>query len=339
LDLCRGQNKNKKEKEDNLLLLFAFFFLLAFGVLEDSNNVLDKVEKAKTTTNEHNLFLFCKEEGTRETGGVLLADNNTILSSSSPYFVDIQVLGTKSGENREDIISYQIEKGDTVLSVAEKFSVSADTIKWANDIKSNTLKEGEELLILPITGVIYYVEKGDTVGGIAKMHQADVEEIISFNKIENKKIISGDRLIIPNGKMPVIPKITISSNSTSSSFINPVPGGIITQRVHSYNAVDIYNICGSKIVSSASGKVISTGWGSWPAGNFVKIDHGSVVILYAHLQNIYVKTGDLVYKGQQIGTVGNTGKTIGKTGCHLHFDVLSRKIRNPFAHLSIGARL
>jgi len=126
--------------------------------------------------------------------------------------------------------------------------------------------------------------------------------------------------------------------TSSSSFINPVPGGVISQGVHSYNAVDIANACGSPLLSSASGKVVQVGRGTWPAGDFVKIDHGSTVILYAHMESIYVNTGEYVGGGQQIGTVGNTGRTVGRTGCHLHFDVLSLSIRNPFSHLPTGAR-
>ena len=246
----------------------------------------------------------------------------------------------KTSESRESIISYKVEDGENISIIADKFGISSDTIRWANDVKGNTIKEGEELLILPTTGVMYYVEKGDTLSEIAKIHKAKTEDILSFNNIEEKKIIAGDRLIIPGGTPPPPPVIrtTPTTRIAWSSFINPVPGGRISQRVHSYNAVDIYNHCGTPIVAAAAGRVTQTGWGSWPAGNFVKIDHGSVVILYAHMQNIHVSTGDYVSQGKQIGAVGNTGRTIGRTGCHLHFDVLSLKIRNPFAHLPTGSR-
>ncbi len=341
MGLCQGQNQRKKEKEDNLLLLFAFFFLLAFGFLATPEAETKNIEKVNSVLQrEKDVFLSYDDVILTEQEQCFFREDETVSVMSSPCFVDVQVLGMQTNNNREDIISYQVEKGDAIKSIAEKFDISVDTIKWANDIKNNTVKEGDELLILPVTGVFYYVEKGDTVSGIAKMHKAKTEEIISFNKLEDKSIIPGDRLIIPNGTMPVITSSsTVYSSVSKTSFINPVPGGVVTQGLHSYNAVDIYNVCGSKIVASASGKVTQTGWGSWPAGNFVKIDHGSVIVLYAHLQNIYVKKGDYVVKGQQIGTVGNTGKTIGRTGCHLHFDFLSRKITNPFARYKVGARL
>jgi len=54
-----------------------------------------------------------------------------------------------------------------------------------------------------------------------------------------------------------------------------------------------------------------------------------VVTLYGHLSVITVKNGGSVNVGEIIGYIGNTGRTRGQTGCHLHFEV--RGARNPFA--------
>jgi murein DD-endopeptidase MepM/ murein hydrolase activator NlpD len=290
---------------------------------------------------ENSLFLSYEEIINEELENIAFAYENFILAESPPCFIENQVFGMKIDDLRESIISYQVGSGENISAIADKFGISSDTIKWANDIKGNVVKEGDELLILPVTGVIYYVEKGDTLSEIAKMHKAKTEDILSFNDIEEKRIIAGNRLIIPGGTPPPPPKIKTTPATrmvAQSSFINPVPGGVITQGVHRYNAVDIHNHCGSPIIAPAAGRVTEVGWGSWPAGNFIKIDHGTVIILYAHLQKISVSVGDYVSQGKQIGTVGNTGKTVGRTGCHLHFDVLSLKIRNPFAHFPVGAR-
>ncbi len=274
-------------------------------------------------------------------------------------------MGTrKETERRDNIISYKTKKGDDVLSIAEKFEITPETIRWANDIEGNSVKEGKEILILPVTGVIYYIERGDTVEEIAKIHEARNEDVVAFNNISSSALVTGERIIVPGGKPPPPPpppkekpssppsSVAKSSPSPSTpapsppssasaqgSFINPVPGGLITQGTHTYNAVDIYNPCGYPIVASASGRVIEVGMGTWPSGNFIKIDHGSMVILYSHMQDIHVSNGQQVSQGQQVGTVGNTGRTVGRTGCHLHFDVLSRKLQNPFGHLPAGTRL
>ena len=312
----------------------SFFYFTATEIL-----FAEKIDEGKTI-NGNNLFLSYEESIVKEISDIAFAHESFILAESPPCFIENQVFGMKGDETRENIISYKVENGENVSIIADKFGISSDTIRWTNDIKGNTVKEGTELLILPTTGVMYYVEKGDTLSQIAKIHKAKMEDVLSFNNIEEKKIIAGDRLIIPGGTPPPPPVIRTApaTRIVQSSFINPVPGGVITQRTPSYNAVDFHNHCGTTIVAAAAGRVTQTGWGSWPAGNFIKIDHGSVVVLYAHMQKIYVSAGDYVSQGKQIGTVGNTGKTVGRTGCHLHFDVLSLKIRNPFAHLPVGAR-
>lgn len=357
-----SQKIKNNEKDGNFLLLFVAFFLVAFvyfnipqPLLSENGNRNNITEDTHAINGDEGLFLSYNNI-IRDTGNFSFTDGNFVFTQSAPYFTTASVFGTEIKGKRENLISYRVEEGDSLSSIADKFNISTDTIKWANNIKANNVKEGDELLILPITGVMYYVEKGDTTGSIAQLHKISVEEVISFNNIEGKNIIAGDRLIIPNGTPPPPPPppppptrtassktINTSSHSgpvvVSGNFINPVPGGMITQSTHPYNAVDIYNHCGKPILASASGVVTEIGRGAGSAGNFVKIDHGSVVVLYAHMQSIYVVSGQQVGQGSQIGTVGNTGRTIGRTGCHLHFDFLSRKISNPFSRFPTGTRL
>jgi murein DD-endopeptidase MepM/ murein hydrolase activator NlpD len=54
-------------------------------------------------------------------------------------------------------------------------------------------------------------------------------------------------------------------------------------------------------------------------GNLVVLDHGyGYRTLYAHLANRLVSTGEIVDRGEPVGTVGATGRT---TGPHLHYEV------------------
>lgn len=53
-------------------------------------------------------------------------------------------------------------------------------------------------------------------------------------------------------------------------------------------------------------------------GNHIKIKNGDVITLYAHCKKIYVKVGDYIKQGQEIGEVGSTGNV---TGPHLHFEI------------------
>ncbi|MGN0707143.1 MAG: M23 family metallopeptidase [Faecalibacterium sp.] len=55
-------------------------------------------------------------------------------------------------------------------------------------------------------------------------------------------------------------------------------------------------------------------------GNYLRLRHGNgVETVYAHLQYLYVRAGEVVQAGQVVGTVGQTGRT---TGPHLHFELL-----------------
>ena len=57
-----------------------------------------------------------------------------------------------------------------------------------------------------------------------------------------------------------------------------------------------------------------------PNGNYVKIKHGDgTLTFYLHLDTVNTATGKSVSAGDQIGTMGNTGRVMGTTGIHLHF--------------------
>lgn len=85
-----------------------------------------------------------------------------------------------------------------------------------------------------------------------------------------------------------------------------------------HTGIDIGLPIGSLIYAADGGRVIFTG-NKAGYGITIMIDHGeNITTLYAHLSKIYVKVGDLVFKGEKIGASGNTGIT---TGPHLHFEV------------------
>jgi murein DD-endopeptidase MepM/ murein hydrolase activator NlpD len=104
-------------------------------------------------------------------------------------------------------------------------------------------------------------------------------------------------------------------------------------KLHAHNAVDIANKCGTSIYAAADGLVLeSVDGGGWNQGygNYVLIEHpNNTQTMYAHTQSNSVTQGMMVKKGDVIAYIGNTGKTHGVTGCHVHFEV--HGARNPFA--------
>lgn len=105
---------------------------------------------------------------------------------------------------REKIIIYKVRDADTLISLAEKFDISENTIRWANNMRTNDLHPGTLLKILPVTGVSHTVVKGDTIYSLATKYHTSPESIVNFpfNKfkdLETFELFVGEVLYIPDG--------------------------------------------------------------------------------------------------------------------------------------------
>lgn len=254
--------------------------------------------------------------------------------------------------NGGQITTYTVKEGDNISEIADSFGVSVNTLLWANDIADvSTIRPGDELLILPVSGLQYTVRSGDTIGSIADKYDADAEEIGLFNGLASSADLkAGSEIIIPGGQLTAkkTPAKTTASTaktttakktstapakiaSTGSGFFgNPLPGGKISQGIHGYNGVDISAPSGTPIYASAAGSIVvaknDDGYNGG-YGNYIVIDHGNgTQTLYAHMSSTAVSGGS-IGKGDLIGYVGNTGRS---TGNHLHFEV--RGGTNPLAN-------
>ncbi len=99
------------------------------------------------------------------------------------------------------IQTYRVQSGDTLLAIAQHFGITPETVLWANDISSaDLLQIGQELKILPVSGVLHTVRKGETLGGIADAYVADRAKIVEVNIVANPDSLQeGQVLIIPGG--------------------------------------------------------------------------------------------------------------------------------------------
>ena len=264
-------------------------------------------------------------------GGPIIAvvDNTAFSAEDDPgTFADLGRFGT--GE----ISVYTVRQGDTLGGIAEMFGVSVNTIVWANDMKSRTLKVGQELVILPITGVKHMVKSGDTIASVAKKYKADLDDVLSYNGLEtNSKIAVGDVIIIPDGVVStsagsVAPSSSSKITVSDGYFVRPLRGGIKSQGIHGYNGIDIAAPTGTPIYASAAGTVIISKASGYNGGYglYVAIKHGNgTQTVYGHMSKVNVVVGEQVDQGEVIGAVGNTGRS---TGPHIHFEI--RGAKNPF---------
>jgi len=101
-----------------------------------------------------------------------------------------------------NIATYTVQPGDTADSLAAKFGISKDTIKWANNMVSDALTVGQDIQILPRTGTIYTVKAGDTIQSISEKYKSDASVITAYNDLEISGVSAGLKIIIPGGDLP-----------------------------------------------------------------------------------------------------------------------------------------
>ena len=89
---------------------------------------------------------------------------------------------------------------------------------------------------------------------------------------------------------------------------------------HSHQGHDVFAACGVPMVAARGGRIQYAGYHS-AAGNYIVIDGGGTGVDYAYMhlaERTPFRVGDLVYTGQRIGSVGETGNA---QGCHLHYEM------------------
>lgn len=233
---------------------------------------------------------------------------------------------------RLDVITYQVQPGETTESIAALFGLQPTTIMWSNpDLEKapDLLKVGQNLTILPVDGVYHTVVEGDTLDSIAEKYKVSATDIANcpFNTLpETSSLPVGGKLIVPNGTKPYeVRKVTTYSGpaptevSSGGRFMWPAGGYISQGYWYGHRAIDIANAVGAAIVASDGGYVTFTGWTDVGYGYLIVVDHGNgYQTYYAHLSNIFVAEGQVVGAGETIGAMGSTGNS---TGPHLHFEI------------------
>lgn len=247
---------------------------------------------------------------------------------------------------RSEVVEHEIVGGDTLSKIAANYGVNVETIKWANNLTSDSLTVSDKLKIPPVSGILHPVKSGETIEGIAKKYRADAQTIVDFpfNYIDDSLTLKiGQVLVVPDGVKPEAPKPTLAPASgylaggqptqKGSGVLRwPISGGIsqYSSWFHS-GALDITDSVGTPVVAADGGRVVVSQKDWVGYGWHIVIDHGNgLSSLYAHLSTLYVGVGQNVARGQVVGAVGLTGRT---TGPHLHFE--TRRNGVPINPLSV----
>jgi murein DD-endopeptidase MepM/ murein hydrolase activator NlpD len=313
--------------------------LLAVGVLSISQVSIPEVDLLLPTPTpapdlgEHSVTAPPTNRGVNR----LASNNNVLFPAPVPHT-------TISERDRMEIITYTVQANDNIWAIAQGFGLKAETVVWANpsiEKSPDLLKVGQKVLVPPVDGIYYAVKAGDTLDKLAKTYQTSVDKIVAFepNGLEEPYALTpGQMIMLVDGRKKVVPsnyypmtrvgRAPAGAPTGSGRFAWPTQG-ILSQRYWSgHLGIDIANRTGTPIRAADDGYVVMAGRDTWGYGNQVVIDHGNGFwTRYAHLNKIGVKAGDVVKKGQQIGTMGSTGRS---TGPHLHFEVIQAGVRrNP----------
>ncbi len=239
--------------------------------------------------------------------------------------------------------TYTVERGDTPSGIAYQYGIKTETLLGGNpklSQESSLMQPGMDLIILPLDGVLHDVQQGDTLETISAEYGIPVEDIIAYepNNLEFPyRLYPETQIMVPGAVAEVFvwspPQLSSVSGGSSregsgiapaivgtGTFIFPVASSNFTQRFwYGHPGVDVGLSEGSGVFAADTGTVTFAGWNIYGYGNLIVVNHGNgYETFYGHLSGINVFPGQIVYQGNVIGAVGNTGNS---SGPHIHFEI------------------
>ena len=203
------------------------------------------------------------------------------------------------------------------------------------------------------TGGTYVVKPGDTLYKIAQANNISVARLGQLNNIADPGQLRVGQVLRLDGKVrqpdagfavtapvipvqPVEPVVAISEpvRATDANLVSwgwPADGKVIQGFNTNTKGIDLEGNIGDPVWAAADGKVMYTGNGVLAMGNLILIGHSDGFIsAYGHNQELLVKTGQEVTKGEKIATVGQSDTTSPR----LHFQVRRRGTPvNPLSYM------
>lgn len=243
------------------------------------------------------------------------------LIKNSNYIFSEEVLN-----KTREFLSYDINFQNVYMQVEEYYNKNLKHLIYTNTeqeqineiIEEQTVNEEENSNNQQIDGGIGGGEEG------VELLNNEIKEVSADEEQENKNEVQLSQMEIDANEIKANYNLIVPLRGTvTSRFGARTPTEIVSAN---HAGIDIGVNEGTIFVASMEGKVTDvSSEGSY--GNHVYIQNGDVTTLYAHCKKIYVKTGDTITQGQQLGEVGSTGKA---TGPHLHFEIRkSDRVVNP----------
>lgn len=149
-------------------------------------------------------------------------------------------------------VNYTVQKGDSLWSIANKYGVSVEELKNANNLSSNLLNVGQTLKIPsekePTAGdySVYTVSKGDSLYSIAKKYNLSVNDLVKYNNLSSTNLSVGQQLLIPTDEES-IKTYTVAKGDSLWNIANKY--GITIDEIKKANGLTTNNLSvGQKLV-------------------------------------------------------------------------------------------
>lgn len=231
-----------------------------------------------------------------------------------------------------------VKAQDTAYSISRKYNVNLNSLVKLNKlIEPYTLTIGQKIL-LPATNIDvvekqikYIVKDKDTAKTVQPSEKEEIKEVAKVRVAQKQKIEEKPKQIQTETeieKQEKIKNIIVKPEPlTSKRFLWPLNGKVISTYGIKNNGkrndgINISAKLGSPIVAAENGIVAYAGNELKGLGNLIIIKHDKdYMTIYAHNETILVRTGDNVKRGDNIATVGKTGRV---TTPQLHFEIRNK---------------
>ncbi|MFC1898610.1 peptidoglycan DD-metalloendopeptidase family protein [Candidatus Cloacimonadota bacterium] len=241
-----------------------------------------------------------------------------------------------------------VQKGETLYSISQKYSISVEKLKLFNNMKTDRIFVGQKIYLYPRqkkkaefvtrknipSDGFHVVKSKETIHRISKMYDVEILDIMDYNNLKTLDLKTGLKLwlIEHEGSTQeyVITEKTVPPETEKEKEKVKMPKvnlflpaqGIVTSEFgmrdgRPHKGIDIGCDMGEPIYAAMNGKVVYTGV-QHGYGNVVILEHDNLIMtVYAHNESNLVRLGEDVKKGQPIATIGQTGNA---SAPHLHFE-------------------
>jgi hypothetical protein len=211
-----------------------------------------------------------------------------VADSSRPGTIQrvLEPLTIIPARSRSTVITYAVQRNDTLQTIAGMFGLQESTIIWSNDrFYVNAMRVGLELNILPVDGVYHQVQEPQSIASIAELYEVDPYTIIDsecnslFGMTPETVLPPEMYVVVPGGQgstEPIYwdPGVVVSTTSTDGS--NPVGAGVTAGTNFASFAVGDPGSCGKQPIVAGSMPVSAPLYASYKISQDFSWVHGGI---------------------------------------------------------------